>query len=274
MNTNPRAARFTRLALLVTSFITTFSFGCASEPAPIDPHFALTRTDAKTALQEMQTHPAPIARPIVVLAGWRDPGITCGHLCAEIEKITPDRRILGVEFGGAMTFDDCRQKVIAEVEKRFPSGDPQQTAEVDVIAVSMGGLVARHAAAPPPDDQPGSKRLRIARLFTLATPHRGAQWAQTGLGGPLERDMQPGSAFLARLDRERAGSGFRLFCYGRTRDWIVGIENTAPPGETAWRVEPPPGEGGHLTVFNDERIFADIARRLRGERAFGVGVSE
>ncbi|MFC1766418.1 esterase/lipase family protein [Planctomycetota bacterium] len=50
------------------------------------------------------------------------------------------------------------------------SDDPNQTVQADVIAHSMGGLVSRYAAM----EVPGKPRLRIAHLFTIATPHQGA----------------------------------------------------------------------------------------------------
>lgn len=253
-----------------TSLFTAFLGGCTTERAPIDERFPLTHADATAALKEMRAMPVPLARPVIILSGWRDPGLACNALRGELEKLTPDRPILALGFAAQMSFDDCRSRVIDAVERQFPCDDPAWTTQVDVVAVSMGGLVARYAAANPTQERPGGKRLRIARLFTYATPHQGSQWAEAGLGGSLEQDMRPGSAFLAHLDRERAGSGFELYCYGRTRDWVVGIDRTAPPGETAWRVEAPALEGGHLTVFSDDRILADIARRLRGERPFSV----
>ena len=85
-------------------------------------------------------------------------------------------------------FDEIADYVVREVEKKWPSGDEAQTVPVDVVGVSMGGLVARWAALAPGRADTGdgrtagggcTKRLNIVRLFTFSSPHRGAVMAET-----------------------------------------------------------------------------------------------
>src|SRR6185369_10092730 len=106
-------------------------------------------------------------------------------------------------------FDTLARTVIERVEATWPSDNPEETVEVDVVGVSMGGLVARWAALPPADrfregaaHNPGAtgKRLRIRNLYTLGTPHRGAILANLIAPDPIARDMRAGSGFLRTLD--------------------------------------------------------------------------
>ena len=67
--------------------------------------------------------------------------------------------------------------------------------QVDVVAHSMGGLVARAARA-----LPGGSS--IGRIVTLGTPHRGEWWSRMPIG-PMRVAMRPG-AFGAGEDRDLA----------------------------------------------------------------------
>ena len=155
--------------------------------------------------------------------------------------------------------------MIEAVERRYPSSDPNETREVDVVAVSMGGVVARFAANPLPGA--AGKRLRVARLFTISSPHRGAQMAALpALLGRKQLDMRQGSPFLSDLARREAeGTAYQLVPYARLGDVIVGARNAAPAGVTPLWLPSLPLEPAHLGSSNDPRIVADIARRLRGE---------
>ena len=105
----------------------------------------------------------------------------------------------------------------------------------------------------------------MGRLFTIATPHRGASLAFLGGGGQLSADMEPGSMFLLRLNDPRNRRDYDLHPYVRLGDMIVGAENTAPPGQRVWWVANAPFQSAHLGAFTDARILADVARRLRDE---------
>ena len=138
----------------------------------------------------------------------------------------------------------------------------------------MGGLVARHAWAwGKRSDGSERKRLRMARLFTIGTPHRGAELAQSLTPDRQARQMRAGSEFLEALDRADAERDFEMICYARTKDAIVGALRTAPEGETPYWVHGP-WLLSHLTVARDWRINVDIARRLRGEAPFALETSE
>ncbi|TVQ30881.1 MAG: hypothetical protein EA376_11495 [Phycisphaeraceae bacterium] len=151
------------------------------------------------------------------------------------------------------------------MEARWPSSDPEWTTEVDVVAVSMGGLVARLGATEAfAEGEEGRKRLRIRRLFTMATPHRGAALADLLALDSAASDMKRDSLLLRALDEALPSSEYEIIPYARTRDWTVGASRAAPPDcEPIW--VDGPAFLSHATIAMDGRILIDIARRLRGE---------
>jgi hypothetical protein len=235
---------------------------------------------ADSALKEMAKSPKPLPRPVVIIGGYLDPGIATAALKSKLQPLLKDKRILMVSLGFCGTFDDCRENILAAVERAYPSDHPDWTTEVDVIAISMGGLAARHAAAPHARAKNSgggkyNKRLRIARLFTLSTPHRGAVLAGLPSFHKLVQDMRRGSSFLTALNAAGEGTGddaeasYEIYPYVRRHDGWVGESNAAPPGwETAWWVPNQPFQDSHIGCCTDPRIIADIARRLRGETPF------
>jgi pimeloyl-ACP methyl ester carboxylesterase len=269
--------------------VATFGLSGCSADKPLNPSFALRYDDAKAALRDMAEHRGKLARPVVVLGGWIDPGVATAVVGGQVRDVVDDGRVLDVSFAFCGSFDDCRQRLIERVEAAFPSTDPVWTQEVDVIAVSMGGLVARYAAAPPPQEvvppppegsptpevedhtnQPSPRRLKIARLFTISSPHRGAQMAPLPTFDRLQIDMRPGSDFMQRLEAELPEVRYDIYPYVRLGDLTVGEANAAPPGRTAWWLATPFLQGAHLSAFRDPRILADICRRLRNEPAYAT----
>ena len=73
--------------------------------------------------------------------------------------------------------------------------NPPSTPAVDVIGTSMGGLVARYAAL----DIEGKPRLNVSKLFTIATPHLGADLAELPSFNQLHLDMRKGAVFIAMI---------------------------------------------------------------------------
>jgi hypothetical protein len=243
--------------------------GCAAV-GPLNPSIPITEDEAEAAIHEMEADPKPLARPIVILGGYLDPGLGPWWIARQLTKVISQGQGLQVQFFFAWDFDDCRTKLITEVDAAFPSDDPVWTSEVDVIALSMGGLAARHAAAPPADAASTPRRLKIARLFTISSPHRGARMAALSRLQPLHADMRHGSAFLTALDAAYREAEYELFAYVRLGDQIIGAENAAPAGENPWWLPNPRLEPAHLASATDVRILADIFRRLHGERPFAT----
>ncbi len=248
-----------RSALLLTTLVALA--GC--NPAPMNPSFPLTVKEANAELAEMAEAPKPLSRPVVIIGGYADPGFAVESLHDGLTEVVDDDRFLKhtVKADG---FEEGREQLVAAVNERFASDDPDATVEVDVIGNSMGGLMAMYAADP---DTP-APRLRIARLLTIATPFRGAKMAKGAPGGPIVKDMRPGSAFLAQLHRPDVPHRYTVIPYVRLDDAVVGPANAAPPQQTPWWVPNQPLALSHLGAYSDRRIVADIARRLREETPY------
>ena len=237
-----------------------------SADVPLNPSFPLTLSEARLALREMEKNPKTPVRPIVVVGGIYDPGIASSAVVRRIRRVVDDEKlIISISFFGCSTFDQCRTRVMEKVQEAFPSEDPDLTTAVDVIALSMGGLVARHAADVKAE---AGRRLQIRRLFTISTPHRGAKLAWLFTFDSRIKDMRKDSPFLNKLDMAWKDADYGIYPYTRLGDAIVGPANTALTGRTPWWVANIPGSFSHLLSMFDQRFLADIARRLRSETPF------
>jgi len=201
-------------------------------------------------------------RPLLIIGGFLDPGVGNQVVRLKLGALTDDRQIVDVGMGDCFSFDDCRKKVIDAVEATFHSDNLAETVEVDVVGLSMGGLVARYAAMP--IDAQHARRLRIARLFTISSPLAGADLAERMPAfHPLMEKMRPGSDFVKAINAN--APTYPVFSYVRLGDLPVGAAHAALPGKTAWWLSTPPLEEPHCEGLWDPRILADIARRLRSE---------
>lgn len=227
---------------------------------PDNPDFQPPDAGLSAELARMRASPVAAPRPIVVLGGWRAMRFPAAILARRIRTLVGAAQTLAVAFPFHFRCERAAATTLLRIDERFPSSDPDATVPVDVVAVSMGGLIARWAAIP----LPGRPVLRIARLFTLATPHRGARIARFIRPDPTVSAMRPGSNFLQKLDAALPAADYELVCYARLRDSWVGARNTAPHGRNPiWK--PGPLLLSHTTISTDSLIIADIARRIRGE---------
>ena len=256
--------RFIVTCLLLV--LVTFSPACTSLTAR-NPAFPVTHAEAKHRLRVMRTDPAAVDRPVIYVGPFLDPGLAQWLFLHELRRyLEPDAQIVGLSFPPFLSLDDCRRRTVDLVQQHFPSDDPTQTVEVDVIGFSMGGLVARYAALPPDADAGHPRQLRIHRLFTIATPHNGAQLAPLGgLVSAAARKMRHGSAFMNTLNAALPDAEYQLIPYVRLGDFTVGPAWAAPPGRTPYWASNRPLQFPHIMSFLDARIRADIITRLRGE---------
>ena len=261
---------------LLTSLaaIVLLSCGCAK---PVNPSFMVSGGEARRAIKQMAGAPRELNRPLVIVSGYLDPNVSATYIRAKIGDVTNDKRILKVVVGFHSNFEECRAELIEAVQRAFPGANPLWTAEVDVIGTSLGGLVARYAAAPEHrgDDSAVKepRRLKVARMFTISSPHAGARLTNLGTLNQLHRDMRPNSPLMAYLAEQDKTAGYQLYPYVCKGDWIVGEEYAAPPGrEPLWLAghSLQLGLDPHRGSWYDARILADIFRRLRGEPAFSA----
>jgi len=240
-----------------------------------NPAFPASGEEITADRARMLADPVRLECPVVVLSGYRSPSLSSAALARQLRNLTgaSSEEIVSMGYFFAGTVEAPAGNVVDFVERRFPSDDPEWTSEVDVVAISMGGLVARLAAADPGlRDEPGGKRLRIKTLYTLASPHRGAILADWLTIDSASRDMVAGSEFLQILDAALVDAEYEVVSYAVLRDGWVGATRSAPVGQEPIWV---PGRLflSHHMVSLNRRIQTDIARRLRGEEALG-GPSE
>jgi hypothetical protein len=234
-----------------------------SADTPRNPSFDVTRAEARGVVATLKAERPRAVRPVVVVGGLYDPlNISTADLAGRIEAMLDKRdEPISINVFGAGSMDACRARVVERIEAWRPSSDPSQTVEVDVVGFSLGAIVARDAATA----RVGERRLNVARIFSIAGPHRGAAAAELPDLDDRVRAIQPGSAFVETLnDPGRAGATYELLCYIRLGDKIVGEANAAPPGEVAWWVPTGALERHHGEAYKDPRILADIGRRLAG----------
>ena len=208
----------------------------------------------------------PLPRPVVVVGGYGDlPGFGTIHLGRELREATGDERVLEVRGGFDASFADAAERVGEAADAAFGEG-----AEVDVVGISAGGLIARHAIA--------AGRLNAARLFTVVTPHGGANladdlaWADVLGNGREMRSASGYYAELAAMEESPAnpGRGVPIVAYAREHDRTIGRGAELPPhlwdrGQVIW-LDYPWYANGHAAAYGDRRIIGDVARRLRSPR--------
>jgi pimeloyl-ACP methyl ester carboxylesterase len=195
---------------------------------------------------------------VLVLDGWHSPGITAWGLSRRLRRRTgaSPADVHWATYPWALSVRAAARHALRVIRRRGLQG-----VAIDVVGISMGGIVARVLAAglvgPP---------VRIVRLFTISTPHRGARLARYVRPDFAARDLAPGSRLLAALDDPAATRPESIHCLALARDWFVGEENTAPPDVTP-RIYPPRGlvarALAHFASIYDEDLQDDLARRLR-----------
>jgi hypothetical protein len=235
----------------------------------VNPSFPITAQQAHAAVLEMRQTPKPLRRPLVLIGGLLDPNIGPSSYRDFFGRITIGGTFIRVAPGFCGTFEECRRMVIDAVDAACPSSDPNWTVEVDVVGASLGGVVARYAATPSIDPS-HPRRLKIGRLFTISSPHSGALLAESFTFNELDHDLQPGSAFLKTLADQDASARYELIPYVHLRDDVIGSQNAAPPGRVPYWLDNQSILPAHLEAMMDERILADIARRLRDEKPFTI----
>lgn len=249
-----------------------------------NPDFPVSRAEARRVLRDLARRPIVLPRPVLVLAGWRALPPLSISLARRLRRVIGARgnRFIPIWFTELGHPGPMIERVVGAAAQATDP-DHQSPGPVDVVAVSMGGLIARAAASHdgtirlgldrPPDThlnpQEGAPpRLPVARLMTLGTPHRGATLAKIAAPDPACRIMRPGSPFLDRLDADPSLKELTLTCYARLGDRWVGARQCAPPGrEPIWA--PGPNLLSHLLISWDPRLVADVALRLRGEEPLG-----
>ncbi len=240
--------------------------GCAS--GPDNPSFPLTLAEAKMDINEMKQDPQPLPRPLVLIGGYEDPLFSQTLLKQYFESVTRDAKLIPISILNLGSYEECRAYILAQVNAACGGGDANWTAEVDVVGVSLGGAMARYAAAPSRDPA-HPQRLRIARLFTMSGALGGAKVAGLGVTS-FQHDLQPNSDTQKYLAAADPNPAYEIYSYVHLGDEMVGVENAAIPGRTPYWLPNIPYNPiwPHEQIMLDDRVYADITRRLFGETPY------
>ena len=124
---------------------------------------------------------------------------------------------------------------------------------VDIVAHSMGGLVARFYI----ERMGGADK--VERLVTIGTPHHGTRFGRFGVGLPGAQDLVGGSSLLTDLGPVRPGAAY-------TSIWSRADAVIQPPESSSIA---PAGldeifdDLGHLSLILSPRVVDVIDARLR-----------
>jgi triacylglycerol esterase/lipase EstA (alpha/beta hydrolase family) len=135
------------------------------------------------------------------------------------------------------------------VERVLAREDAEQ---VDIVAHSLGGVVARYYI-----ERLGGKK-RVGRLVTIASPHRGTVLGRIGLV-PSAKEIMHGSPFLDDLGTPSPGVAY-------TSIWSRADAMVQPPESASIA---PAGEDrvfdnlGHLSLLMSTRVLDAVAERLK-----------
>ncbi|MBS0198391.1 MAG: hypothetical protein JSR77_16695 [Planctomycetes bacterium] len=228
-----------------------------------NPGFDVDSAGFRAAAVAMRNCPGVLPHPLVVICGYHSPAAPGWIALATLRRFagTGEHGTIVVSYPSCTSKEAAADRILRALDRAGMIGR-----SIDVMGISMGGIMARWLAAR--GELPG-----IQRLVTLASPHRGAKIARSVRPDAAARDLRPGSDFIGALDADFAGRRYELFCYATLRDWLVGARNTAPVGMSPVWVDPTRPLAkvmSHFTIGSDWRIMADVATRLLGRPKLGT----
>lgn len=161
-------------------------------------------------------------------------------------RLAGHRRQIAVSYKSRGSIEALALRLKRELDQRVGGG------RIDLIAHSMGGLVARFYL-----QQLGGER-RVDRLITLGTPHRGTH-AASFVPSPLVRQLLPDGPFLRHLNALPAPERTRVTSIVAGRDLLIQpVESAACPFGDVCRVE----DAGHVELLFRSEVFSEVTTAL------------
>ncbi len=122
--------------------------------------------------------------------------------------------------------------------------------EVDVVAHSLGGVIARYYI----EKLGGAPRIR--RLITIATPHRGTRWARFAVGR-VRGDLAHESPLVVDLGPPRLPRPEITSIWSTCDNLVVPADSSRlGPGDVVF------DDLGHLGLLTSPRVADAVAERL------------
>lgn len=188
---------------------------------------------------------------VVLVHGFLDTGWVFRRMRLRLERqgatcLVP--RLRPNDGGGGLA--PLAERLKRDIDAAFGSD-----ARIQMVAFSMGGLVARHYL------QMLGGAARCDQLLTISSPHQGTQsaWLYPSKGA---RDMRPGSLFLRRLQAtEEVLKGIQLVSYHTPLDLMI-LPATSSVWAPALNLDFPVLL--HPLMLSDEDVLGDVERRVVG----------
>lgn len=141
----------------------------------------------------------PRSIPVLLVHGIFDTGLAMQGLCRSLRRFgwTGVHTMDLIPNDASVPLEDLAQELLLRVEDICQAGEADR---LDLVAFSMGGLVARYYV------KFLGGRERVDRLVTISSPHHGTQMAHLS-PGPGAREMRPGSEFLKTLNAGEEAPG-------------------------------------------------------------------
>jgi len=155
-----------------------------------------------------------------------------------------------VPLGGDIERSGVRLAGVIDRIRRETGAD-----DVDIVAHSMGGLVARACMC--------AGAAGIRRIITLGTPHQGTEVFRRLGVDPMLRQMRPGSPCLHRLAGANAMPARTelISIYSRDDALVVPPSNAYCPGAFNIEVRGP----GHMSLLFSRRVYELVRENLAAE---------
>jgi pimeloyl-ACP methyl ester carboxylesterase len=198
----------------------------------------------------------------VVPARGQDVVVLVHGFLATAGVFRPLRDALEAEAGVTVaSFTHAPGTTVAALAERVAELVGRVEAErIQLVGHSIGGLAVRWFTQELGGD------ARVVQTISIASPFWGTRRARA-LPGALGRELEPGSAVLARL-REGVGRGVPHFAVSGSHDAVVG-----PPAALGAAGELVAEGCGHNAVLYDARVLGSVVERVRlGQRAESPGL--
>lgn len=161
-------------------------------------------------------------------------------------RLAGHRRQIAVSYRSSGSIEALALHLKREIDRRVGGG------RIDLIAHSMGGLVARCYV-----QELGGER-RVDRLVTLGTPHRGTH-AASFVPSALVRQLLPDAPFIRHLNALPPPQGTRVVSIVAGRDLLVQpVEAAACPFGEVRRLD----DLGHVELLFRPEVFAEVRAAL------------
>jgi len=161
-------------------------------------------------------------------------------------RFNGSRRQYSFNYRSTGSIENLALKLKREIDENVKGG------RIDIIAHSMGGLIARFYL-----QQLGGAR-RVDRLITLATPHCGT-YSSAFIPTSLVRQLKPDGVFISYLNSLPSPEGLTVTSFGARDDVII------LPAESSLC---PFGDGhifdnlGHISLLLSPRVFSAVGGAL------------